>query len=79
MKMETYYKFRKDLEARSIKEFEELEEYYKEALPIALQLARANGVEPMTEIMRVIETGINISVDAHKGTFKFYSELLDIE
>lgn len=77
MRMETLYKTRRDLAKRSVEEFEGLEKYYKDALPIALEIARIDGVDPTAEIMRVIETGIKISVDMHKDTYKFYDELLN--
>lgn len=77
MRMETLYETRRDLAKRSVEEFEGLEKYYKEALPIAVEIARVEGTNPMSEIMRVIETGIKISVDMHKDTYKFYDELLN--
>ena len=78
MKIETLYKTRRDLAKRSMDDINDTKRYFEDVIPIIITLCKMNNLDLYEELMRVINIGLDTSLDMYKNEYDFYNEMLDI-
>lgn len=78
MKIETLYKTRRDLAKRSMDDINGTKSYFEDVIPIIITLCKINNLDLYDELMRVINIGLDTSLDMYKNEYEFYNEMLDI-